>query len=119
MEGKIYILMTSSGAYDDYMTHILGIYSTQELAEEGKVKYKEALDKFFADNPCPVDEETKEKLDSYDIMLDDLDDSLADLYQDWFIKTGGVYSMCESSWIVEKILNETDTGLIDDRTVYF
>jgi hypothetical protein len=120
MEEKIYILMTSSGSYDDYMTHILGVYSTRELAEDGKVKYKEALDKFFDENPCPVDGETRKRIESYDITVDgDGDNSLIDLYQNWFIKTCGVFEMLKDSWIIEKTLNQIDLELIDDRTNYF
>ena len=113
----IYILMTSSGSYDDYMTHILGVYSTRELAEEGKVKYKEALDKFFDANPCPVDEETREKIEFYDITIDENgDNSVIDLYQDWSIKTYGVFEMSKDSWIIEKMINRIDLQVIEDRT---
>jgi hypothetical protein len=115
----LYILMTSSGSYDDYMTHILGIYSTLDLAEEGKVKYKEALDKFFDENPCPIDEETREKIESYEITIDENNDdnSLIDLYQGWSIKTYGVFEMSRDPWITSKIINQTDLKIIEDRTV--
>lgn len=109
--------MTSSGSYDDYITHILGIYSTVDLAETGKVEYKEALDKFFNENPCPVDDETREKIESYDITIDDAgDNSLIDLYQDWSIKTYGVFGMSRDSWIIEKIMDQIDLQVIEDRT---
>jgi hypothetical protein len=112
--------MASSGSYDDYMTHILGVYSTRELAEVGKIKYKEALDKFFAENPCPVDEETRERIESYEITIDeDGDNSMIDLYQDWFIKTSGVFEMLKDAWIIERNLNEIDLKVIDDRTTHF
>ena len=109
--------MTSSGSYDDYMTHILGIYSTRELAENGKLKYKEALDKFFDENPCPVDEETRKKIESYDITIDENGNNhVIDLYQDWSIKTYGVFEMSRDSWIIEKMIDVIDLQVIEDRT---
>ena len=110
--------MTSSGFHDDYITHILGIYSTWDLAEAGKTLYREALDKFFNENPCPVDEETREKIESYEITIDDADDnSLIDLYQNWSIKTYGVFVMSRDPWIVEKVMDQIDLQVMEDRTI--
>lgn len=112
--------MTSSGSYDDYMTHVIGIYDSMEMAETGKNEYGDAIAKFFDENPCPVDEETREKIESYDITIDEENDdnSLIDLYQDWVFKTDGVYDMCKDAWIVERILNKTNLEIIDDRSNY-
>ena len=116
MQEKIYILMASSGAYDDYRTHIIGIYSSMEMAEIGRSEYSEAITKFFDDNPCPVDPETAEKIEAYDVTIDDND--IIELYNNWSFKTDGVSSICKDPWIVESFLNKTDLGLIEDRTKY-
>jgi hypothetical protein len=118
MEEKIYILMTSSGSYDDYRTHVIGIYTSMERAENGKNEYAEAIVKFFDENPCPVDSETAEKIDNYDITIDDENKPEFELYQDWVFKTDGVSDMCRDAWIVEKVLNKTDLEIIDDRSNY-
>ena len=110
--------MTSSGSYDDYMTHVIGIYTSMERAEKGKNEYAEAIVKFFDENPCPVDAETAEKIDNYDITIDDENKPEFELYQDWVFKTDGVSDMCRDAWIVEKVLNKTDLEIIDDRSNY-
>jgi len=118
MSEILYILMTSSGSYDDYMTHILGVYSSKELAEEGKIKYIEALDQFFAMNPCPVDEKTREKIESYEITIDDNgENTLIDLYQDWYFKTCSVFELSRDPWIIEKIIDQIDLKVIEDRSI--
>jgi hypothetical protein len=118
MEEKVYILMTSSGSYDDYMTHVIGIYNSMEMAETGKNEYGDAIAKFFNENPCPVDAETAERIENYDIIIDDENNPEVELYQDWVFKTDGVYDMCKDAWIVERILNKTNLEIIDDRSNY-
>ena len=118
MQEKIYILMTSSGSYDDYMTHIVGIYTSAEMAEIGKGEYSDAITKFFDENPCPVDAETMEKIENYEINIEDEDNSNIELYNDWVYKTYGVSEMCKNAWVVEKILNKTNLELIENRAKY-
>lgn len=110
--------MTSSGSYDDYMTHVIGIYNSMEMAETGKNEYGDAIAKFFNENPCPVDAETAERIENYDIIIDDENNQEVELYQDWVFKTDGVYDMCKDAWIVERILNKTNLEIIDDRSNY-
>lgn len=119
MGGEIsYILMTSSGSYDDYRTHILGVYSGKELAEEGKIKYTEALNKFFDINQCPVDEKTREKIESYEIKIDaNGENTQIDLYHDWYFRTIGVFEMSRDTWIIEKMTDQIDLKVIDDKSI--
>jgi hypothetical protein len=115
MEEKAYMLMTSSGEYDDYVKHIIGIYGSIEMAEEGKREYKESLAKFFEANPCPVDDEIARKIESYEISIEDDDNPSIELYNDWVYKTEGVSTMCKDPWIIEMVLNKTNLKIIEDR----
>lgn len=116
MTEKVYILMTSTGSYEDYMTHIIGIYTSEEMAENGKIEYTEALANFFKSNPCPVNAEIAKKIESYEVTIDDDDNPAIELYQDWLFKTSGVSEISKEAWIVERILNKTDLDLIEHRT---
>lgn len=115
MEEKIYILMGSAGEHEDYITHIIGIYGSMEMAENGRIEYKEALAKFFEANPCPVDEEIAKKIEAYEISIEDDDNPSLELYYDWVFKTEGVSAMCKDAWIIERVLNKTNLKLIEDR----
>jgi hypothetical protein len=115
MTEKVYILMTSSGFYEDYVTHIIGIYTSEEMAENGKIKYKGSLAKFFESNPCPVDDEIARKIESYEIFIEDDDNPSIELYNDWVYKTEGVSTMCKDPWIIEMVLNKTNLKIIEDR----
>ena len=61
MTENVYLLMTSSGAYDDYRTHIIGIYSSMEMAEREEVNILKLLLSFLMIIPARLIQRLQKK----------------------------------------------------------
>lgn len=62
---KIFALEGSKGTYDEYISWIEGVFSSQETLEEYKDKYLEN-NKRLKLLPCPIDKELYDQGDWYD-----------------------------------------------------
>jgi len=71
---KVYVLIGSSGIWDDYSTWVIGVYSSEEIAKQEKEKYDRSIiyDK---------DKYSKEEEIKYEEMEDEiLERSLSEEY---------------------------------------
>jgi hypothetical protein len=106
---KAYVLVGSSGSWDDHTKFIIGIYSSEEAANEAGdnflVKRKETLEQI--EKSCPVSDEILKGIENYDFDPEEkLTSAQAEKYHEWWWAKHNVTNINDSYNVEEHTLNQ-------------
>ena len=61
---KVYKVITTKGAHEDFVVITIGIFSTPELAQKAIEKFQAEVDWAMHETPCPISEEAAARIES-------------------------------------------------------
>ena len=110
---KVYKVITTRGAHEDFVVITIGIFSTPELAQKAIDKFQTEVDWLMKESPCPVSKEAAEIIESYNYEGQQKGE---DSYWEWkYLKMDHILELNMDPAILEIELDNIDLDFLKNE----